>query len=627
MAENREHDFGQSVEAAMSPKLAWIAREKIRAGYNYNASLESFQFARKCGLNAIFSRLEIANSPSGDVGLRASLSRGKRKPDALVSFELIEPSSRLAKQLGLHWFYMLDLAASRGNYHEGIRGHTRRYNNGRLFAPTDNIYWTRVVENRFLRVAKMLQDDPFQIDGFLIDTEMYSLGGATPPGLDYGDYALGEFVKEKGLKVEFRKLSIPERQEWVKGKRLEGELEKFQFDRIEALARQTREKVQAFHPDALFGFFLWRDSFWFRAAAAGFATARTPCLVGPESTYPGGYSDDFLDYQDHVRRKAGVPILFVPGLALGLPSSPGRLKVLPGNLFHRSIRSQGYWFWSLSRLGNVEQRKPFLELLGSVNSELDHYLGSHGEYRSPLRPAPLPMDIPAHLQDTLLRARSWLRLPKDTLPTDPPAPSGMGLRGLHTFVFKAEKGDEAKFVVKNRQLGRYISPTAVMCFRPDGSKIQFDNIPLNQSSEIAVKVDASGAWVFAATSHNNAYFIEPQESGAVLYSPRAVGGCGGKSDAYRYFFYVPKETEAFHLRMGGSQHESASFRLFAPNGQQILEEKNQTKVVKREIKAPGLAGRVCWLEITDIVEDHSFELLDIPNVFAARPEQLLAPEL
>ncbi len=73
------------------------------------------------------------------------------------------------------------------------------------------MYWTRVVEARFLRVARMLQGDAFQIDGFMIDPEMYALQGVLPGGVDYGDYTLGEFVEAKGA-VAFSEYRVRQRQ-------------------------------------------------------------------------------------------------------------------------------------------------------------------------------------------------------------------------------------------------------------------------------------------------------------------------------------------------------------------------------------------------------------------------------
>jgi len=626
-AQEEQHDFGENVEKDLHPKLKWICTERFRGGYNYNAPLEFFPLAKKCGMNAIISRLEIANDPNGDAELARKLQSGARKPDALRSYELIEPSSRLAKKLGLHWFYMLDLAGSRGNYQDGIRDNPRRHNNGMLFAPSDDVYWTRVVENRFVRVAKMVQGDEFQIDGFLIDPEMYALGGATPPGLDFGDYALGKFVKAMKLDFAFESLSIEERRAWFDRHGLTDELTAFQFERIRVLAQKTRERIQAIHPHAILGFFLWRDSLWFRAVAAGFSTPQTPCWVGPESTYPGGYGEDFLAYQDYVRSSANVPILLVPGLSLSSQADDDLLKVFEGNLYHRTIRTQGYWFWSLSRaFGNQERQGPVLSMLAATNAELDRFLDSADKYESPLRPGLLPAGTPPHLQETLLSARSWVRVPKAALPTGSPEPTPMQLRGLHTFVFQAEPGDELSFTVRNLRLGHYNSSTAIRCFCPDSSEVHFDDVPLNQSRKVQVKAEQPGAYVLAVTSHNNAFRVETGTTEAVLYSPGAIHGCCGKTQRFHYFFYVPRAINTFRLRLTGHGGEKATFRLFGPEGRVLLEEKHLSRSVEHQIDAGSLAGRVCWLETTDIVEDYGFELLDIPNVFAARPEHLIVPK-
>jgi len=625
-AQERQHDFGEDVEKDLHPQLKWILTEKFRGGYNYNAPLEFFPLAKKCGMNAIISRLEIANDPSGDVELAHKFRPGERKPDALLSYELIEPSSRLARNLGLHWFYMLDLAGSHGNYQDGIRDNPRRHNNGRMFAPTDDIYWTRVVEKRFLRVANMVRGDEFQIDGFLIDPEMYALGGATPPGLDFGDYALGEFVKTKELDFVFGLLSVEDRRKWFDRQGLTDELTAFQFERIRALAQKTRERIQAIHPHAVFGFFLWRDNLWFRSVAAGFATPQTPCWVGPESTYPGGYGEDFLAYQDYVRSKVNVPILLVPGLSLSSRADDDLLKAFEGNLYHRSIRTQGYWFWALSRaFGDRQRRRPVLSMLAATNAELDRFLDSAGKYESPLRPGPLPAGTPAHVQDTLIAARSWVSVPKAALPTDAPEPTPMQLRGLHTFVFQAEPGDEMSLTVTNVRLGHYVSSTAIRCFCPDSSEIRFDDVPLNQSRKILVEANQPGAYILAVTSHNNAFRVDTRTADAVLYSPGAIHGCRGRTQEFRYFFYVPRAINNFRLRLIGHGGEKATFRLFSPQGRVLLEEKHLSRSVEHQIDAAGLAGKVCWIETSDIDEDHSFELLDIPNIFAARPTHLLVP--
>jgi len=637
LAEQGRHDLGGSVEAKLHPRLAWIRTQKIRAGYNYCASLDYYPIAKECGMNAIISRLEIANDPAGDVALSASLKPGRRKPTALVCYELVQPSSRLAKQLGLHWFYMLNPAGSHGpsrrspgsNYKGGIRDNPRRYNNGDLWAPTDDIYWTRVVENRFLRVAELLRGDEYQIDGFLIDPEMYAFGGRAPGGVDFGDYALGEFLKENGRRLDLTGLSIAERKKWIEARGLTEALRAHQFERIKSLTQRTRERIQAIHPGTLFGFFLWKDSLWFKAAAAGFATPQTPCFVGPEGTYPGSFDkEEFLGYRDSVRRAAEVPILFTPGLWLTSTHAPERLRALRGNLYRRAIHTQGYWCWSLGQaFGQAEARPPVVDLLRSVNAELDRYLASGGTFESALRPAPLPVPVPDQLEHILRSARSWTPVSKAALPTSAPAPSAWQLRRLHTFVFLAREKTKVELAVRNVKLGSNLSGTAIRCFRPDGTEVLIDNIPLRESRQLTVEANMPGPWVLAVTSHRNVFRVHPSDSGVLLYSPEdSIHGCRGRDEVFRYFFYVPQATEKFRLSMWAKLSEPATFRLFGPEGQRILEEKRLKKPLEREVDATALQGRVCWIETVDTAEDHAFRLIGIPNIYAMRPEQLLAPK-
>jgi hypothetical protein len=128
------------------------------------------------------------------------------------------------------------------------------------------------------------------------------------------------------------------------------------------------------------------------------------------------------------------------------------------------------------------------------------------------------------------------------------------------------------------------------------------------------------------TSHNNAFRVDTRTADAILYSPGAIHGCRGRAEPFRYFFYVPRAIDTFRLKLTGNGNEKTTFRLFGPEGRVILEEKLLSKSVEHQIDAASLAGKVCWLETSDIDEDHSFELLDIPNIFAARPTHLLVPK-
>jgi hypothetical protein len=302
----------------------------------------------------------------------------------------VQPSARLAKELALNWFFMVNLAALDGNYQDGVKDNPRRYNNGKIWAPTDSIYWTRVVENRFLRVANLCRGEQYRVDGFLIDPEMYLLDSAKPTAPDFGDYAMQQFLHSQELKFEYLNATIRERKNWLVRNRLMDELLRFQFDAIKKMALRTRQRLQAVVPGAILGFFMWRNNIWFKAVAAGFATEQTPCFVGPELTYPGGFSILFLRYSELVKKQAGVPILYVPGLDLSHQRAMAAGKALTGNLYHRCINSDGYYFWSLQRSFDTAAPEPVLKLLSKVNAELDKYEQSDGRYSSPLRAKAFP---------------------------------------------------------------------------------------------------------------------------------------------------------------------------------------------------------------------------------------------
>ena len=623
-----DHDFGQAAEARLGPAHQWIVKEKFRASYNYAAPPELYERAKAIGLNAIVSRLDIACDPANDTSGSAKLC-----------LDLIQPSSARAKELGLHWFYMLNPAAFALTVSEGFKDNPRRLNNGTVFAPTDDIYWQRTIEGRFLRVARMLQGDRYQIDGFMFDPELYALGGATPGDVDYGDFAMGQFVAARKLDFDFQKLSIGARVAWINKQGLADELERFQFDKLKALAEQTRLRIHEIHPDALFGTLLSYDSLWFRAVAAGFSTPDKPFIMMAERTYAGEYAESFLEFQDGVRRGVGVPILFVPGVMLttyatnvSAEADNERMQVLPANVYHRAIRSQGYWVYYLGRLEAEPAAGLFETLTTTVNPELDRYLASPSpEYVSQLEPAPIPAGVPQHVQSTLLDARAWQPVPREAWPANPPPATAHSLRNLHTYVAVAKQGETLEFDVAHGQVGRYLSPVTVVAIRPDYSMVPFDPIHPGNSRTIRIKIDQPGAWVIVVSSGSNAAIVSCNSPRTVLFydeptvQPQFVWAWNNSPAVRRYFFYVPQGTKEFGFVPGSSKQEPATFRLFDPQGQVLAEDVQLDGSPTHTIDATKLAGKVCWIETSDVQEDAFFKLVGIPNIYAASPEQLVAP--
>ena len=645
----------------LDPQLDWIRQEGLRLGYNYRTPLEWYPQAAALGINGIISRLEIANAPSGDELLGEQYPEGTQAPAALIDWRMVTLSSLAARKHGIRFFYMLGLASYQHNVVDGFRDNPRRHDNGKKFSPMDDIYWKRVVENRFLRVAERLQGRDYQIDGFLIDSETYRFGGGHPGGIDYGDFALSEFVAATGTELKFGGLSIDQRRDLVAKLGLNDALYQFEFERVRQMAENTRKRVQDRIPGAILGFFLWRDNLWFRAVAAGFSTPEVPCWVGLEGgTYPGRFDQGLLMHMGRIREQAGVPLLLSAGTALPGSDRPRYMGALEsaaaGNLYHRAINSAGgYWFWALSRIG---ERQPFLNMLQLVNRELDRYCASGRTYRSHLRACPFPVEQPPNLAG-LQEVSQWLPVPAGALPAEPPVSWGFACRSSDlALAIPAQAEQELSFVVRTHRLAQYPAPTHVTFFPPGGqSVVDRESIPISDkgwssnAETVTQTAHTGGVWVLAVSGGPpvvpNAFSVLPQTQSAVVVPADGAlnmfGFSGSDPFETNIFFYVPRRRRTFDIRLSGR----AVLRLFDATGRAILEHREgRTQRLDRDDEQEGparapdspetatirvaadQAGRVWWVQITEAGwGSYGIALEGIPAVYAARPGQLLVPEL
>ena len=623
-----------SDSANWSPRIQWIAKERIRATYNYSFMVPWYAEAKRMGLNAVITRLEIPNSPEQARELRRTSG-----DDFWMIHDLdkVQASGRAAKEQGIHLLVMVGMGASAVTIEDGFRDNPRRYNNGEDFSPLDEIYWTRVVENRFLWLADMLQGQEYQLDGFMIDPEMYAAGARHGPDVDYGDYALEQFTQATGIDLEYKSLSIAERAKLIDREGLEARYEQFQFERIKSLAARTRERVQAKVPDAILGFFIWRNTLWYRALAAGFSTPEVPCLVATESTYPGTFDDQFLNNAQQLRQQAGASVLYIPGVAMFWGKSPEYLEALAANSYHRAIHTDGYWIYAFGLLGDTpEQRRPYFDAFGATNRELIKWAESRAagsKYESSLAARPVPIDAPPELSTRIYDIRRWQPIEPSQLSPKLPPPTGMVLRGKQIFYMKAKRGDKLALDVRTVKLGSYASPTVCQFYRPGMTSIDKPEIPPGEMRRVEVVADEEGYWACVVASLNNAFEVMPLSRSATIWPPEGDGVwlCTdlGKKKLRRCFFVVPESTESFKMQYFAEPGEPATFRLFAPDGKLAHEHVHLTEPAGNEVRVdPDVSARVWWLESENTQEDHHFSVF-VPEgevAVAARPEQLLVPD-
>ena len=203
----------------------------------------------------------------------------------------------------------------------------------------------------------------------------------------------------------------------------------------------------------------------------------------------------------------------------------------------------------------------------------------------------------------------------------------MVLRGLYTLVIRADEGERLSLRLRTVRLGSYLATTACTFYRPDGSALPQPDTPLNVAHVVTVTAPQGGTWVAGVTAHNNAFWVLPLVRRCVVAAAGPVALCKtpGPEVPNRAYFYVPRRATRFQIAFSASREEPATFRVFNTAGEKVFEQAALKKRRVQSFSSGNHAGAVWWVESSDAVEDHSFELLGVPNLVAASPKQLLAP--
>jgi hypothetical protein len=323
-------------------------------------------------------------------------------------------------------------------------------------------------------------------------------------------------------------------------------------------------------------------------------------------------------------KQVPVPFINCPGIWVNRNSSgevPERLlKVVPGNLYNRTIRADGYFLYASDRWGGTRQTaEPFTTVFKKINAELDVYLKSNGTYESSWKPQRLPVDPPGNLRSLLAEAQNW-QVAEDLASGVKPLATAPHLREsegqTHVIIFKAKKGDHVRITMSTVQLGRYIDKGSMSIFGPDANCIGDLFCEYNRSVAYDLDAKQSGAYAVVATANANAYTIDIAGAPWVITAQRVnLNRVGG-----RLFFYVPAEMKSVTLKMGGTG-EPADYVCYAPNGKIVFSEKRigveKTATISNEYRQ----GLWC-IETSNLLDDTSFSVEGVSR-YAVQPENML----
>lgn len=595
----------------------WSGDGQIR-GY-WSPPLPLFEPLRDAGFNTVIQRLELAVNAAqrADGNLHANYSFRDVENDTLAS-------SQRARELDLRYFHCLDPGAASAVIAAGFLDNDRRFHDGNLPCPLDDVFWERVMTRRFLAVIDLLRGDDTRLDGLIIDPEMYALNGAFITIPCYCAHCARAYPQEKRDGKGLHEIEGASRADWLVNQGLKEAYEAWQQETVTARMAEMRQRIHEKSPNLILGFLIFRERPWFKAMAAGLSTKERPVLICTEGTYSGAFNGDYEAYQAGLAEKVGAPFLYCPGIWVGygekesLPTA--FMEVVPGNVYHRTIRAAGYWVYAAYRWGGTgEKAKPFTDLFRTVNEELDRCQAAHGRYESELSPKPLPLERPGNLHDLLLEARDWQTV--DAVPPTVTAPTGLiALRGQHQAVLNGGKGDAITVTLQNYQLGSYTSEGRIVIYNPGMEIVVDETCGVNQRIEATFTVDWEGPYVVLASAGSgvpNAFSLDIQGAPWVLSGDTIHFNKRGG----RVYFWVPEALKTIELTLSGAGKETASFTLYSPEGNPVLRAEGVSSAQLHEVNSEALPG-IWSLEISDIVDDGHFAIGGIDR-FALHPAHVV----
>jgi hypothetical protein len=608
--------------SATANKPEWMQNEKIRA--YWGAPYELIKPLKEAGFNAVIQRIETAVYPEqleNEKGPNAEGLTFKQANDEFIR------ESAFCKKIGMRYFPCINTGAIKEVIEAGFKDNPRRYHDGRLPCPLDEVYWNRVIVNRFESILNMLAGSEYRVDGLFIDPEMYYLHGNFYTTPCYCEWCRADFAKahpEAGGLADVNSSKAPQ---WLGEHKLNEIYNKWQSDQSFKLIKAFERRIHARRPDLALGFVIWEDTPWFRTFARGLSSDGLPVVVVTElPTYSGAFDDSYLGYEKELAREVPVNFINCPGVWINSNSSgqvPQRLlKVVQGNVYNRAILSDGYLVYASDRWGgDLGKAEPYLKSFKTINLELDKYLASKGEYKSDLKPNRLPVDPPGNLPGLLKEAQGWKVLRDPTiLCRSNEVPQLRETEGQsHVIIFKADKDATVHITMHTVQLSdRYIDKGTMSIYGPNGSFVGDAYCECNKSSTYELTALQAGAYAVVATANSNAYTIDvagaPWAINTRTLKLNHVGG--------RMFFHVPAGQNSIKVRFAGTG-EAADYSVYQPDGKKVLDEKQVRELKTAELDAKGKPGTWC-VEVGGLEDDAEFSIEGI-SVYSRVPEQILTP--
>ncbi len=608
------------VSAASAKWPAWIDEDKIRGACDFLWVDNRDHFAKLAahGINTML------------------LSCAGLDVDTPEEIALLDKQADWCAELGLHLITPIQLCGSERQLRYLEPG-GRCYVDGGGVAltktpcPVDPDFWYQAVTRRAELIARHSLDH--QIDGFILDPEMYGADDANFPGYCYCEYCFREFVQHQGLAVA----EIPppaERVSWLQQQGLQEAYEAWKQQQAEGLARGTEQAIHRINPDFVIGVYMLDGNNWYyNAWARGFGTIEMPAIAFSENTYSTGATSYIPRVREHFEQ-IGAHAVMCPGMWLQQFAA----EDIAGQLFYMAQDSSGYWVFTTLGLARPEYgghyglplpHDRYWNALRLASDELDRQAREGDQFA--------PMLELVHRQDTpraaLTEAGLLGPLQVDLTPlvaAGQTARPATVLRYGAVYYLLASAGETITGQLRGSPAGDQEQVPVYALIAADGEVLAEGVLPLGQVVSLNVVAPDTGLYKLALTTRAHLFSV-------VLNMPHVVlsvtEGVSVVQQATRMYFYVPPQVEQFRLTVRTPYvAEQARLVVWNPEGQEVANVQTFEKVAAEAMVSPTpeQRGKVWSFQImpADHGTFYSANLIwdpQLPPYLAESPEALLVP--
>ncbi len=598
---------------------AWIDSDKIRGAFDFIHTDNRDHLATLAanGFNTV-----LVSCASVDVD----------KPEAIAQ---MNKQAGWCAQLGLHFFPSTRLCGGQLELRHLVPG-GRAYVDGtgttltKTPCPVDPVFWDTVVTRRGQMVAR--QSLTHQIDGFLLDSEMYGADASNFPGYCLCTHCFDEFFEHRELNAAIP--AAADRAAWLQQQGLQAGFNEWKARRAEALARATEQAIHQINPDLVIGVFMLDGNNWYyNAWARGFGTAGMPVLAMSENTYSTG-ATRYLGWTRERLKQLGAHVVLAPGM--WLRQFP--VENIAGHLFYMAQESAGYWVFTTLGLWMEPEPVPtndyslppphssYLDAFSLASAELDRQAqeGEHfaaklklvhiqGAPRESIAAAGLLSPAQVKLRTLNPQGRSR------PLPDKPTLYSGSAV-----CYFPVAAGKEITGILRSRPGGHQENVPVYAVIAPSGTIVAEGVLPLNEP--VPLKTTAPETGLYKLVLGTQAHFFS-----ASLDMPHAVVAAEAVriiQQVNRMYFYVPPDVEQFRIEVGTPYvAEQAKLLVWDPGGKEAAsaETFELLPAVAELHPTPEQRGKVWSFHMLPTYSANLKWDPQLPPYLAEDPEALLVP--